>query len=207
MDTTIDPRPLLERATGQFAALVAAVEPGRLNDRTPCPEFDIRALIGHVLGNTLAYAYIAEGGTIADEPGDIKEVPGDDWAAAYAVAGDRLVAASRGLTDGGLDHVVDLGFAKMPMRAALGAITMELAAHTWDLCEALGYSPESMGARELDPEVGGFALAYAQETLPAERRGAPVPFEPVRSAPEGADAYGRLAGWLGREVRGGTPGA
>ncbi|GAU66841.1 hypothetical protein SSP35_03_04890 [Streptomyces sp. NBRC 110611] len=196
MDTTIDPRPLLERATGQFAALVAAVEPGRLDARTPCPEFDIRALMGHVLGNTLAYAYIAEGGTIADEPGDVKEVPGDDWAVAYAAAGERLVAASRALTDGALDHLVDLGFAKMPMRAALGAIVMELAAHAWDLREALGDSPE------LDSAVADYALAYAREMLPPERRGAPVPFAPVRPAPEGADAYGRLAAWLGREARG-----
>ncbi|MER7989420.1 TIGR03086 family metal-binding protein [Streptomyces noursei] len=200
MDTTVDPRPLLERAAGQFAALVSATEPRQLNDATPCPGFDVRALIGHALGNTLAYAYIIEGGTIADEPGDVKDVPGGDWTAAYTAAGDRLVAASRVLTDGALDHVVDLGFAKMPMRAALGAITMELAAHTWDLREALGASPE------LAPEVADFSLTYARETLPPERRGAPVPFEPVRPAPEGADAYGRLAAWLGRDVRQGTAG-
>ncbi|MFK0296738.1 TIGR03086 family metal-binding protein [Streptomyces sp. NPDC090442] len=201
MDTTFDPRPLLERAAGQFAALVAAAEPRRLNDATPCPEFDVRALAGHVLSNTLAYAYIAEGGTIADEPGDIKEVPGDDWTAAYTAAADRLVAASRVLTDGALDQVVDLGFAKMPMRAALGAIIMELAAHTWDLREALGASPE------LAPEVADFSLTFARETLPPERRGAPSPFAPVRPAPEGADAYGRLAAWLGRDVRQCTAGA
>ncbi|MCZ1006706.1 TIGR03086 family metal-binding protein [Streptomyces lydicus] len=200
MNTSLDPRLLLERATGQFAALVATVEPSRFDDRTPCTEYTIRALIGHVLGNTLAYACIAEGGSVADEPGDIKEVPDDDWAAAYKASGERLTAAGRGLTDGALDGIVDLGFAKMPMRAALGAIVMEIATHTWDLREALGASPE------LDQELAEFSLAYAQDALPPARRGAPAPFEPVQPAPEGVDTYGRLAAWLGRKVPAGTPG-
>lgn len=199
MDPALDPRLLLERATGQFAALVATVEPNRLHDRTPCTEYNIHALIGHVLGNTLAYAYIAEGGSVADEPGDIKGVPDNDWATAYKASGERLTAAGRALTDGALDNIVDLGFAKMPMHAALSAIVMEIATHTWDLREALGTSPE------LDQELAEFSLAYAHDTLPPARRSAPVPFEPVQSAPEGADAYGRLAAWLGRKVSASTP--
>ncbi|MFE7313384.1 TIGR03086 family metal-binding protein [Streptomyces sp. NPDC057555] len=199
MHTAMDPRPLLERATGQFATLIAAVEPGRLADPTPCTQYDVRTLIGHVLGNTLAYAHIAEGGSIADAPGDARDVPGDDWAAAYKASAQRLVAAGRALADGALDRTVDLGFAQMPMRAALGAIVMEIATHTWDLREALQVSPE------LDPELAEFSLAYARATLPPTRRGAPVPFEPVRPAPEGTDAYGKLAAWLGREVHSDTP--
>ncbi|MCT2594765.1 TIGR03086 family protein [Streptomyces sp. N2-109] len=194
MNTATDPRPLLARATGQFASLVATVEPSRLDTPTPCSEFDIRALIGHVTGNTLAYALFAEGGSVEDEPGGIAKAPGGEWTAAYTAAGERLVAAGQGLDDNALDRMVNLGFATMPLRGALSAIVMEISAHTWDLHQALG------GGHELDPELAVFSLAYARETLPPGRRGAPVPFEPVRPAPEGADAYGRLAAWLGREV-------
>lgn len=198
MNTTLDPRPLLERVTGQFGALVATVAPEQLNAPTPCTEFDVRALISHVLGNTIAYALIAEGGSVEDAPGDITEVPGGDWRRAYAAAGERLILAGHALDDGTLERVVDLGFAKMPLRGALGAIVMEIAAHTWDLREALGAAPE------LAPEPAEFSLAYARDLLPPERRGAPAPFEPVRPAPEGADAYARLAAWLGRDVRTGV---
>lgn len=195
MHTTIDPRPLLERVTDQFGTLIATVEPEQLNAPTPCTEFDVRALIGHVLGNTIAYALIAEGGSVEDAPGDITEVPGGDWKGAYAAAGERLTLAGKMLDDDALKRVVDLGFAKVPLRGALSAIVMEIAAHTWDLREALGASPE------LAPEPAEFSLDYARELLPPQRRGAPVPFEPVRPAPQGADAYTRLAAWLGREVQ------
>lgn len=194
MDTPTDPRPLLERATAQFAALVADTAPGQLEDPTPCTEFDVRALISHTLGNTRVYTRFADGGAVTEETGSTADVPDDGWADACAAAGERLVAASRALSEEALERKVDLGFATMSMRDALGAIVMELAAHTWDLREALGRPAE------LAPEPAEFALSYAHRTLPPERRGAPVPFEPVRPAPEDADAYGKLAAWLGRTV-------
>ncbi|MFF8643232.1 maleylpyruvate isomerase N-terminal domain-containing protein [Streptomyces sp. NPDC015345] len=117
MNTPKDPRPLLYRAAGQFAALVATVEPGQLDTPTPCHEFDIRALIAHVLGNTLAYPHIMQGTYRAAEPGNVAEVPGDDWAAAYADAEERLIVAGWAMDDRALDRMVDLGFATLPAPA------------------------------------------------------------------------------------------
>ncbi|MEU7576643.1 TIGR03086 family metal-binding protein [Streptomyces sp. NPDC041068] len=192
--TATDPRPLLRRTADQFAALVATVEPERLGDPTPCSEFDVRALISHVLGNTLAYAIITEGGPLEQATGGAGEIADEGWAAAYAAAAERLVAAGEGLDDPALEHVVDLGFAKMPLRGTLSAVVMEIAAHSWDLRTALD------SAIELAPDVAEFSLAFARQAIAQDRRGGPVPFAPVRPAPEGADAYGQLAAWLGREV-------
>ncbi|QEV21977.1 maleylpyruvate isomerase N-terminal domain-containing protein [Streptomyces alboniger] len=118
MNTPKDPRPLLYRAAGQFAALVATVEPGQLDIPTPCHEFDSRALIAHVMGNTLAYPHIMQGTYRAAEPGNVAEVPGDDWAAAYADAEERLIVAGWAMDDRALDRMVDLGFATLPVRGA-----------------------------------------------------------------------------------------
>jgi len=70
---------------------------------------------------------------------------------------------------------------------------MELATHTWDLSEALGRP------LELSPEIGEFALTTALRALPGPDRPAGIPFNSARPAPEGADAYGKLAAWTGRE--------
>ncbi|MEV5983126.1 TIGR03086 family metal-binding protein [Streptomyces sp. NPDC052114] len=195
MNTAIDPRPLLRRTADQFTALVATVEPGRLGDPTPCGEFDVRALIGHVLTGTHAYAELAEGASADPKLEDFTEVPGDDWAAAAAAAAERLVAAGQDLDDEALERTVDPGFAAMPLHGALSAVIMEIAAHTWDLRRALDAKPD------LAPEPAEFSLAFARRALPPERRGGPAPFAPVRPAPEGSDAYDELAAWLGREVR------
>src|SRR4051794_40745996 len=49
---TIDPRPVYARATEQAAALIRTVRPEQLDGPTPCTEFDVRALLGHVVGGT-----------------------------------------------------------------------------------------------------------------------------------------------------------
>ncbi|WP_051819896.1 hypothetical protein [Streptomyces sp. NRRL S-920] len=67
------------------------------------------------------------------------------------------------MDDRALDRMVDLGFATLPVRGALSAGVMEIAAHAWDLRQALG------SAHELAPELAEFSLAFAHEALPPER--------------------------------------
>lgn len=64
--------------------------------------------------------------------------------------------------------------------------------HTRDLPEALGHPVQ------LDPELAEFALTIARRVLPDEQRDADTPFDTAQPVSEGADAYGRLAAWLGR---------
>ena len=61
-NTMQDPRPLYERAADQFAGLLKTVTPERLGDPTPCTEYDVRALVSHVVGGTHRIAHIGEGG-------------------------------------------------------------------------------------------------------------------------------------------------
>ncbi|MFI1968941.1 TIGR03086 family protein [Streptomyces cinnamoneus] len=192
LDAASDPRPLYARAADQVAALVAAVPAGGLDAPTPCEGFDVRALLAHLVSGVRAGAALGETGRDTDLA-PVTGVPDDGWAKAYDEARARLVAAWA--DDAKLDVPVVVPWGTMPGRAFLASGgVLETVAHTWDLSRALG------DPLPLDQDLAEYALEWAHRALPAERRGEGVPFEPVRQAPEGADAYTRLAAWLGREV-------
>ncbi|MEU6275576.1 TIGR03086 family metal-binding protein [Streptomyces populi] len=188
---TMDPRPLYARAAAQIASLIATVRPEQLESPTPCAEFDVRLLLSHMVGGTRRIAVIGEGGDgLAVRP-FADGVPDDGWSAAYDGVRDRVRAGWA--DDARLDAPVRVPWGEVPGHVALAGYVMEAVTHTWDLSEALGRP------LELDPELAGFALAIAERVLPDEGREDPeLPFGAVAPAPEGADAYGRLAAWTGR---------
>ncbi|MFJ8509565.1 TIGR03086 family metal-binding protein [Streptomyces avermitilis] len=185
-----DPRPLYARAAEQIAALIRTVRPEQLAGPTPCDEFDVRTLLSHLAGGTHRIAVVGAGGDgLAVRP-FLDGVPDDGWAAAYDEV--RAEVEKSWADDARLDALVRVPWGEAPGRIALSGYVMEAVTHTWDLSEALG---RPLG---LDPELAEFALTIAHRVLPDEQRGDDVPFGSATSAPEGADAYERLAAWLGR---------
>ncbi|MGK5640001.1 TIGR03086 family metal-binding protein [Streptomyces sp. URMC 126] len=185
-----DPRPQLRRAVAQLAAVADAVRPERLADPTPCAEYDVRGLLGHIVGAAHALAGVASsGGFQAGGPLPAPEVADDGWAAAVAEAGTRLADAWD--DESLLTSTFDVPWGKSPGHSVISFLVLETVVHSWDLDEALG-RPVA-----LDPELSEFALAVA-EMLPAEgKEGA---FGAARPAPEGADVHVRLAARTGRPV-------
>jgi uncharacterized protein (TIGR03086 family) len=189
-DTMTDPRPVYARAAEQAAALIGTVRPGQLADPTPCTEFDVRTLLSHIVGGTLRIAQVGAGGDGMALHPFADGVPDDGWAAAYDEAGS---AVRRGWADDGrLDAAVRVPWGEAPGRNALSGYVMECVAHTWDLWQALGRPGD------LDPELAEFALAVGRLVLPEAERGDDLPFASAVPVPDGADAYARLAAWLGR---------
>lgn len=188
-----DPRPLYERAADQFASLVKLVTPERLDDPTPCTEYDVRELLSHVTGATHRFALIGEGGDGMSVPARVDGVTDDGWTAAYDVAHRRATAAWA--DDASLVREVAVPWAPaLPGAAAVGGYVMETVTHTWDLSRALGHP------LPLEQALAEAILPIARAVLPPESRGEGVPFGPVREAGSDADAYDRLAAWLGRTV-------
>ncbi|WP_186319247.1 TIGR03086 family metal-binding protein [Streptomyces sp. SAJ15] len=190
MHAMTDPRPHFERAADQLAALIDAVRPELLTEPTPCAEYDVRALLSHVVGGTHRISHVGEGGAALEVPAEAPGVSDDGWPKAYAEARARLVAAWA--DDARLTAAVSVPWGEVPGRVALAGYVMEAVAHAWDLARALG------DTRPLDAELAEFTLEFVHAALPAERRGGPVPFDAALPALEGADAYGRLAAFLGR---------
>ena len=190
MTDTMDPRPLHRRAIAQTEAVVAAVSPAQFDLSTPCSEYDVRALLSHIVGGLNRVAIVGEGGDALARPARADGVPDDGWLAAYRAAADRAVAAWA--DDAGLDALVEVPWGKIPGRFALVGYVQEVLTHGWDLAKATAQPTEG------DPELARWALAGARRILPPENRGGDIPFGPVVEVPADAGPYAQLAAWLGR---------
>jgi uncharacterized protein (TIGR03086 family) len=169
---------VLRRALDQLGALVAEVRPAALEDPTPCTDWTVRDLVDHVVAAPTRFARMLRG-----EPVDwTAPTPpaGDDPTGAFRAHADDLLAAWREHSGPARDAGVDWQCA-------------ELAVHTWDLATAV-----HVPTGTLDPEAAERGLAFLQASLTPENRG-PV-FGPEQPAPDGADAYGRIAAFAGRSV-------
>ncbi|MHA6616060.1 TIGR03086 family metal-binding protein [Pseudonocardia sp. DLS-67] len=186
--TTPDPRPLFARSLEQTGHQVAAVRPAELDNRTPCADYDVRALLGHVVGVLHKIARVGAGADARDVPDVIDGVDDDGWAAAFTRA--RHEAERVWADDEKLDSMVTLPWATLPGRVALDAYTHEFTVHSWDLAHATDR------LADLDPDLAARALEAFPQFAPPEERGGP--FGPVVPAPDDADVYTRLASYLGR---------
>lgn len=190
-----------DRAVHQLADVVAGLSRDDARRPTPCADYDVEQLIGHVLTGIRRAARVAGGG---DPFGEAPiELPGTDspWGAQARVEADAAVAAWTAVD---LDHEVTVPWGRVPGRAALAGYVQESAVHAWDL--AVAALPHA--AASLDPTLAELAIGVARQAIPDEARGegAGFPFGPERPAPADADAYTRLAALTGRPVAPRPPG-
>ena len=167
---------VLRRGLDQLAGLLREVQPDALGRGTPCSEWTVSALVDHIVAAPTRFARMIRGEPI-------------DWSAPTPAAGNDPVAAFR-------THAEDLLEATAEQPDSSGDAgtdwqCAELAVHTWDLATALGRS-----TGDLDPEVAERGLAFMRANLTADNRD--PAFGPEQPAPDGADAYRRIAAFAGR---------
>ena len=175
----------LERADEQLRRIISQVSPAQGGLPTPCSEFDLRALVNHIVYDVQAFAATISGGQRGSPDVDLL---GDDWLQAYSSSADTLLSAWRRRGTGGT-FTSRLG--ELPATWALGQHTGDLVVHAWDVAQATGRT------QELDPELAEAALAWGRENLKPEYRG--QAFGPEIQVPETAPVYDRLAGFFGRQ--------
>ncbi len=186
-----DPRPVLDAAVGQAAARIAELGPDDLARPTPCPEFDVATLVGHLIAVHRRLAHVATGGRASDVPSLVDDIPPAELGRVFTA--ERAALATVLADDAVLDRTFLVPWGEAPGRAALFAYVQEYAVHAWDLAAATGTTAA------LDPAAAETALALAVQFLPAEPRGGPIPFGPAVDVPADAGTYERLVGWLGRD--------
>lgn len=173
-----DDHALLRTALDQLAGLLDDVRPDRSAAPTPCRDWTLTELVDHVVATPGRFATMLRGGRV-------------DWAAPTPPAGADPAGAFRShaqsLLDAWRDQDASAGATAQPWQCA------ELAVHTWDLATALGRP-----TADLDPAVAEAGMAFLRANLTSGNRGAA--FGAELQAPAGADAYGRLAAYAGREV-------
>jgi uncharacterized protein (TIGR03086 family) len=178
------------------AVIVSGIGPGELGHPTPCPRYDVAALIDHLVEAGRRAAALGRGQ--APPPGDgsphveLSDAPGQLRSAAAE-------AAQAWAEDSSLSLRYTMPWGEEYTGATLVDMYLaELAAHAWDLARATG----QLG--ELDPSLAVPALAGARALIkPAYRNmaGPGVPFGAEVSPAPGADDWDRLAAFMGRDPR------
>jgi uncharacterized protein (TIGR03086 family) len=186
--------PAFERAVTSTADIVKAIPAGQLGVPTPCTDWDVRALLSHVIGTL----WLAEG-LLGDQqprypmaPGGLPaaDLAGEDPAAAYAEASAAALAAAA--TGDALTrlHLTPLG--EMPGPALAGFTTLDILVHGWDPATATGQPAD------LDGRLAAHVLAFAERALATpESRGGRI--GPALPSAAGAPVTDRLAAFLGRQ--------
>lgn len=124
-------------ATSAFGANVHRVGGGQWTDATPCTEWDVRALVSHVVYEVLWVPDLFAGKTIADV-GDRYEGDqlGDDPVAAWDRAAAAAVAAVG--EDGAMARTIHLSYGDVPGSHYARELFTDLVVHTWDLARGIG---------------------------------------------------------------------
>lgn len=148
---------------------------------TPCCDFDVAALVEHIIG-THHFLLSAAGGS-ADDTGSIA-----DRHRSVTEQSQRTWAAR------GTDGTVDLGGHQLPADFALSLHALEAFVHGWDLATALE-QPFEPGAELVDA-----AWESARMIVSDDNRGTEpgAPYGPAVAAPEPASTLDALIAFTGR---------
>lgn len=180
---------LFERTVTQFGARVAAIG-GQWSAATPDTEWDVRALVNHVLSENLWAPPLLEGSTIADV-GDRFEGDqlGDDPQAAWDAAAARSIGAVA--EAGALDRTVHVSFGDISGREYVSQLVCDHAIHGWDLARAIGAD------EEIDADLVDFAYDFLLPQVDGWR--AAGVFGPQVEVPADAGRQAELLALSGRD--------
>jgi uncharacterized protein (TIGR03086 family) len=127
----------LSDAADATALVVENVTTAQLSEPTPCDEWDVRALVNHViLWTSHSLERRAHGESVAPELMERDFAAAPDFAAAYRAQLDRALAAWA--EPAVWDRELDVMGAKTPAADVGALIIAEMVLHGWDLAAATG---------------------------------------------------------------------
>lgn len=186
-----DPRPVFDQALDIAGKVIDGVAPDQLEAPTPCAEYDVRLLLGHMVAVLDRVAVVGAGADWSTTPQIIEGVADGDWSDAWA--GARAHCDEVWADPAVLGRDLLLPFGVLPGGVALAVYVAEFTIHAWDLARATGQE----GA--WDDEVSGFALEAMRMGIPAEGRGPEMPFDPVVPTTDADPVVDQLVAWVGRQ--------
>ena len=163
---------------------------------TPCTDWDVRALVNHVVGEDRWTRPLVEGMTIA-QVGDALDgdlLGENPKGSAMAAADEALTAVAERLPAGGKVH---LSYGEEDIAEYISQLVADHLIHGWDVAVATGQK------RDLDPELVAAVAAWFRNREDMYRSGGAIAARPESDAggsPQ-ADlliAFGRNPDWTPR---------
>jgi uncharacterized protein (TIGR03086 family) len=181
------------RSLTEFTDRVAHVGAEQWEGPTPCTDWDVRALVNHVVYEDRWTVPLVRGASLA-EVGDRFEgdlLDGDPTGAVRDAAAEADQAFSE---PGALERTVELSFGETPAREYGYQLLADHLVHAWDLAAAVGAS------RQFDAEVVRAVAEWYADQEDAYRRSGSVAAR-VDVGPDASDqdrliaAFGRDPHW------------
>jgi uncharacterized protein (TIGR03086 family) len=180
----MDPLGAHQRAQDVFAHVLVNVTSDQLSAPTPCSEWDVKALIDHVVAGNQR--------VVERAGGQSTPLPGDP-AAAHCIS--ARVAQETFAEPHALTRTYQLPIGEISGTTFIELRTSDLLVHAWDLAVATGQSTD------LDPELAQYVLAFSRQMMSRPGlRGEGRPYGQERSGDGERSAADRVAAFLGREM-------
>jgi uncharacterized protein (TIGR03086 family) len=172
------------RAIEVFQDVLAHVTQDQWANATPCSEWDVTALVDHVVNGNAWVQTVAGRKPAPIPPGNAR--------AAIAISG----AAAHDVFNApdGLDRTYDLPFGQVSGYAFSTMRTNDLFTHAWDLAKATGQSTD------LDPQFAAEVLTANKERISDAMRGDGKMFGLQQPCAEDRPMADQAAAFLGRVV-------
>jgi uncharacterized protein (TIGR03086 family) len=181
-----------DRAQRHFGELVHQVRDDHWRAATPCSDWDVRALVNHLVYEARWAVPLLDGATI-EEVGDRfdGDLLGDDPVATY----DEALAAARTAvtTPGALDRTVHLSYGDTPAGGYLAQLTGDFVVHSWDLARGIGADDR------LDPELVAWVDAETRPNVAMLAQSGL--FDKPIDVGDDADPQTRMLALFGRDAR------
>ncbi|MFZ0216578.1 MAG: TIGR03086 family metal-binding protein [Candidatus Dormiibacterota bacterium] len=174
----------LEEVLGKLEGLLAGVAPGQRSLPTPCSEWDVAALEGHLIGWLRYFTSRAKGEDPDPDPGATRA--GDDPAGEFRAAAGELLPALQAAEASGVQPAEG----QLPPAMLRTMLTGEYVVHGWDLATATG---QAVPFTDAEAEV---ALGLRSILTPESRGSMFGPELPIASD---APALARLLAFAGRQ--------
>jgi uncharacterized protein (TIGR03086 family) len=170
-----------EDTLGVLQGVLHTIAADDMSRQTPCTQFDVSQLTGHLLKSITAIGGMAGAEIPEPDEGDSAE--------------RQVVAAARPALDAwhhrGLDGTVPFGKGEMPAKGACAILSLEFLVHAWDYAVAVGHDINA-------PEpLSEYVLGLAHKTIRPELRGSAGFDDPI-DVPADASALDQLIAFTGR---------
>ena len=187
----MDPLDALLRSKETFTATLREVAPDDWERATPCPAWDVRALLNHVIGGNVRYTMLIRGGAAeALAPTRTMDHVGENPRASFSQTFKIMYGAFA--APGALGVITHHPSGDRSGRELLAMRVMEQAVHGWDLARAIGAD------ETIDADVAQFLLSVDELISNGQRDGF---YSAVDEIPTGLTDQDRLLYLVGRKVR------